>query len=52
MGSEKVLAMLKGGHNKFLDSFSHIPLFKGGMQKVLPCLEGVQSVLNCDFPIL
>ena len=55
-GAEKVLAMLKGGHKQFWDSFyvegcsfSHIegrrkkfPLFErgGGAQKVLPCLEG------------
>ena len=52
VGSEKVLAMLKPGHKTFWDSFSHIPLFKGGTQNVLPCLEGAESVLNCDFPIL
>ena len=54
-GAEKVLAMLKGEHNKFWGSFyaealsfSYIegghekyPFFKGGAQKVLACLEGV-----------
>ena len=54
-GAEKVLAMLKGGHKKFLGSFyvvasrfSHIVgggtksfhSLKGGAPKVLPCLEG------------
>ena len=52
-GAEKVLTMLKGGHNKFWGSFyavarsfSHIerghkrfPLFKREERKVLPCLE-------------
>ena len=45
-GSEKVLAMLKGGHKMFWGSFSHIeggrkkfPLFKRGARKVVPCLD-------------
>ena len=53
-GTEKVLAMLKGGQKKFWGSFyveawslSHVeggrkkfPLLKRGTQKLLPCLEG------------
>ena len=64
-GADKVLAKLKGGHNKFWGSFyavawdfSHIvggrkkfPLFKrGGARKVLTCLEvGAQTVLDPVF---
>ena len=67
-GAEKVLAMPKGkGHNKFWGNFYTVaevlailkggckmfPLFKRGVQNVLPCLEeGHKKFRTRDFPIL
>ena len=51
-GAEKVLAVLKGGHKQFWRNIyvavlailkqgrKKFPLFKRGVHKVLPCLDG------------